>query len=134
MSMGAVFMLLTLNGLNAATLWNNGSLVPTNPNNYPCDAGCSSGTSYTVFDNFTVPASGVGWVVSGFDYTDLFTGGISTSEYKSTTWSLWQGDPLSGGKLLGSSATISSVFSLARRHPGLLWRASPVPVRPCRLL
>lgn len=119
-SMGAVFMLLTLNGLNAGTLWNNGSLVTPNSNNYPCDAGCSSGTSFTVFDNFTVPASGVGWVVTGFDYTDLFTGGISTSEYKSTTWSLWQGDPLSGGKLLGSSATISSAFALGTATSGCL--------------
>jgi hypothetical protein len=65
--------------------------------NAPCSSVCN-GITWTVFDNFNVPTGSVPWAVTGFDFTDYLVG-APTSDYKSTTWSIWQGDPLSGGVL-----------------------------------
>jgi hypothetical protein len=118
----AAFVLLAACAVQADTvLWSNYGGTQTNINNVfgsdnRCDASCGNpGVTYTVFDNFTVP--NVGWVATHFDYFDFFAG-TATSEYQSTTWSLWQGDPLNGGKLwasgtgfLGSLNTIGTPCS-----------------------
>lgn len=108
-------MLLTVSGLQAGTLWNNGALTGTAT---ICDGGpgtCSnsSSTAWTIFDNFTVPTSSVlGWLVSSFDYTDQFAN-TPAADYKDTSWSIWNGDPLSGGKLVASGLTLGSLTLLS---------------------
>jgi hypothetical protein len=113
---GAALMLFGAGGLQAAgIIWGNGALDSAASNNYPCDSTCGSGSTFTVFDNFTVQP-GRTWQVSGFDYTDVFAGGIPTSEYQSTTWTLWAGDPLSSlhpGTVVASSTTVTSADSIA---------------------
>jgi len=84
-------------GLDAAPLWNNGSIgTPI----FSGAQGDYTASGFTVFDNFTVPSGG--WLVGGFDITDFFYN-TNTSEYASTNWSLWKGDPLAGGTLVASN-------------------------------
>ena len=84
--------------VNAATLWNNGTVNTIYGNSVPADSTLPN-SGFTVFDSFAVPTPG--WVVSGFDITDFFYA-TNTSEYTSTNWSLWKGDPLAGGTLVAS--------------------------------
>ena len=110
-------MLCAAGGLQAGALWTNGSYVtPANTNTYRCDSVCGTNpappTQWTIFDNFTVPTGPLGWAVSGFDYTDLLVG-TPTTEYSKTNWSLWQGNPLTGGTLVASSLTRGATFSIA---------------------
>jgi hypothetical protein len=112
-----VVLLLASGGLNAAALWTNGAFVtPSDTNGYRCDSVCGTNptppTQWTIFDNFTVPAGPLGWAVSGFDYTDLLVG-TATTEYSKTNWSLWKGDPLTGGTLVASSFTTPGAFSIS---------------------
>jgi len=105
MAIAAAFLLSIGGELNAATLWNNGTVdMLTNTGRQDCGVGAcavSGGNSWTVFDNFTVPA-GPGWSVTGFDISDWFLNGTPTANYKNTSWSLWLGDPLAGGTLVAS--------------------------------
>lgn len=103
--MCAAFVLVAACGLQADTvLWSNYGGMQTNINNgftsdNRCDASCGNpGVTYTVFDNFTTPT--VGWVATHFDYFDFFS--PTPSNYQSTSWSLWKGDPLNGGTLWAS--------------------------------
>jgi len=103
-------MALFATGLNAATLWNNGIGVGGG-NSTLCDSGPNScgntaATRLTIFDNFTVGS--VGWVVNGFDFTDFFINAVD-SNYKSTTWSIWNGDPLNGGTLVATGTALKNV-------------------------
>jgi hypothetical protein len=101
-------MLMGASGLQASTmtLWSNG--VPENTmTGNQCDSVCN-GQSWTVFDNFTV-ATSKNWVVSSFDFTDFVIGLQNTNDYKNTTWSFWDGDPLSGGKLVASGTKAAGV-------------------------
>jgi len=108
----AAFVLLAACGLQAdSVLWSNYGGTQTNINNVfgsdnRCDASCGNpGVTYTVFDNFTTAS--IGWVATHFDYFDFFSS-TPTSEYQSTSWSLWQGDPLNGGKLWASGSGMGS--------------------------
>ena len=84
-------------GLDAAALalWSNGNLNTgiNGPNNVADSSG------YTVFDNFSV--SKPGWIVTGFDFTDYFVG---AADFKSTAWSIWSGDPMTGGTLMAKGS------------------------------
>ena len=102
----ASLVLLAANGLQAANLWSNGAINTSFSNANVCDSGPNScgnagGAQWTIFDNFNVPASSKPWNVSGFDFTDFLIN-TPTSDYKSTNWSIWNGDPFSGGKLVAS--------------------------------
>lgn len=77
-----------------------------------CGTSPTPPAQWTIFDNFTVPSGPLGWAVSGFDYTDLLVG-TATSEYSKTNWSLWKGDPLTGGTLVASSLTTAATFGIA---------------------
>jgi hypothetical protein len=59
-----------------------------------------------VFDSFSVASPG--WIVTGFDITDFFYA-TTTSEYTSTKWSLWSGDPLAGGTLVATNTSVGVV-------------------------
>ena len=87
--------------LKASPLWNNGT-VQTSSGGTPNDGSASS---ETLFDNFTVVSPG--WMVNGFDVTDFFTSTPST-DYKSTNWSIWNGDPLNNGKLVASGNVVGT--------------------------
>jgi PEP-CTERM motif-containing protein len=104
-ALGLSCIFMTTGILQATTLWNNGT-VSTNSTNAQCDGLCgtTSGPTYTVFDNFFVGAS----IVSGFDYSDFFINS-PTSQYTSTQWSIWRGDPLTGGTLVASGNTVASL-------------------------
>lgn len=110
LGISASLVLLAAGGLQAAPLWSNGA-VTTNANNQNvCDSGpnsCGSVVGYTVFDNFNIPASSKAWVVSSFDFTDFLA--APTADYKSTSWSIWNGDPLSGGKLVASGSAVATL-------------------------
>jgi hypothetical protein len=102
----AAFVLLTACGLQAdSVLWSNYGGTQTNINmgftsDNRCDASCGNpGVTYTVFDNFTTAP--IGWVATHFDYFDFFTT-AAVADYQGTNWSIWQGDPLNGGKLWAS--------------------------------
>lgn len=118
LGISASFVLLAVGGLQAANvLWSNGAVSTGLSNDNRCDGGpniCTTtgtGPGWTIFDNFNIPASSKAWAVSGFDFTDFLVNG-SPTDIKSTTWSIWNGDPLSGGKLVGSgSATPSTSAS-----------------------
>jgi len=109
---------LCTGGLQAA-LWDTG-LGSAGGNSGICDSGGGScGNSATqssvIFDNFRV--TGPGWIIQGFDFTDYFHFVPDpTTAYKSTSWSIWSGDPLSGGTLVaqgvatfGTNASLGSV-------------------------
>jgi hypothetical protein len=112
-----VFVALTaVSGLQASTLWSNGAVNTSLTGDNRCDGGpnlCGNtgSTFWTVFDNFNVPAASKPWVVSGFDFSDFLTNG-PVGDYKSTAWSIWNGDPLSGGKLVASGSA-TALLSLA---------------------
>jgi hypothetical protein len=84
-------------------MWNNGAVTTSFSSGVPAD---STNSGFTVFDNFTVPSPG--WIVSGFDITDFFYA-TNTSEYSSTNWSLWKGNPLAGGTLVASGNNAGTV-------------------------
>ena len=99
----------------AGTLWSNGAVNTTLSGDNRCDSGpnlCGNvgSTSSTIFDNFNIPAASMPWAVGGFDFTDFLLNGTN-SDYKSTAWSIWNGDPLSGGRLV-ASGTATAVPTL----------------------
>ena len=104
----ASFALLAAGGLQAANLWTNavaigGGVIGDNR----FDSG-----SYTIFDNFNIPNGSKSWVVSAIDFTD-FVMNVSPGDYKSTSWSLWAGDPLSAGTLVASGSGAASLTTLS---------------------
>jgi hypothetical protein len=111
---------LLTGGLRADKLWDNGVGINSGANSTLCDSGpgsCgnigfSNGTmSAVVFDNFSVP-TGKTWVVSGFTLTDFFVRSTDVNvTYKGTSWSIWNGSPLSGGTLVASGTAIGSLNS-----------------------
>jgi len=98
-----VICLLVTSGaaLNASNLWNNGAPNTNFGNANPPSDFLSSGVGpFTVFDSFTVGPTG--WLVTGFDITDFFVN-TPTTDYSTggkTTWSVWNGDPLTTGQLV----------------------------------
>jgi hypothetical protein len=115
---GASLMLLAASGLQADALWSNGAvnfgLNPGNSGHLRCDSGsstCGSANPWTVFDNFNVPSMSKAWVVSSFDFTDFLVN-TATGDYKNTSWSIWNGDPLMGGKLVASGNAPASLSNV----------------------
>jgi PEP-CTERM motif len=122
----AAFVLLSTSGLEGASvLWSNGTVESSASSQERCDSGlgtCSnpvgSTGSFTVFDNFSLSAAGA--AVTGFDISDFFVG-TPTNNYKSTTWSLWSGDPLGGkngdpnpaGTLLASGSSVGAITTIS---------------------
>jgi len=108
-----MFVLVAAGGLQAAALWTNGAVNTSSGNQNACDSGpssCGSVAPYTVFDNFNVPAASKPWAVSGLDFTDfLFAPTATSADYKSTNWSIWNGDPLSGGKLVAAGSAVATL-------------------------
>jgi len=102
----------------AATLFNNGAInnttfttVGTLGGGNPCDSVCTTGgSSFTIFDNFTVGPAG--WVVTGFDFSDFLVGTSTPQTQQTVTWSLFSGDPVNGGGSLVKSGT--SVANLSQ--------------------
>ncbi len=84
------FVLMTVTGANAGLIWNNGAV---GANSMVCD-NCS-GSSFTIYDNFQLSST---MAVTGFDFTD-YIGMGTASDYASTNWSIYQGDPSVGGVL-----------------------------------
>jgi hypothetical protein len=83
-----------------ASLWTNGTVLS---NSSICDSACTKGSpALTAYDNFTVGPTG--WVVQQFVLTDFFAGTVVT-EYSSTNWSIWSGEPLGGTGTAGAGAT-----------------------------
>ena len=103
-------------GIDAATLWSNGAVNTSISIDLRCDTGpntcgATGGANWTIFDNFSIAAASNPWVVSGFDFTDFFVNG-SNADITGTTWEIFNGDPLSGGKLVASgSATASETLA-----------------------
>jgi len=96
--------------MNAAALWTNGAVNSNLTNDNRCDSGpnqCGNtgGAFWTVFDNFNVNILPVGvtWGVTGFDITDFLVNG-TTADIGATNWTIWNGDPLSGGKVVASGS------------------------------
>jgi hypothetical protein len=94
--------------VHAAVLFNNG---PVSEESYWCDqgptgCGASNGVGFTYTDNFVLSTSAL---VSGFSYKDFFYQG-SSSDYLSTRWSVWGGNPAqSGASLLYSGESIATI-------------------------
>lgn len=106
---GAICVSITVGvRLDAAPLWNNGTL---NASFLGAPTDDMTNSNITLFDNFSVGAPG--WIVSGFDITDFFVGpsGTPSSDYKSTNWAIWNGDPLNGGKLMASGNVVGTGLS-----------------------
>jgi hypothetical protein len=119
--MALLWAALSTGGLQAA-LWDTG-LGAAGGNSGLCDSGpgsCGNATTplpqaSVIFDNFRVTAPG--WIINGFDFTDYFhLVPDPTTAYKSTAWSIWNGDPLSGGSIVaqgvatfGTNASLLSV-------------------------
>jgi hypothetical protein len=70
--------------------------------------------AWTVFDNFSVPSQG--WIVNGFDFTDFFITTPKSAYTGGTAWSIWKGDPLSGGTLVANGTTVATLTDIA--NPG----------------
>jgi hypothetical protein len=93
-------------GLQAATLWDNGfgfANADTTPHGI-CDSnvGCAGGAT-TAFDSFTI--TNAQWKITAFRFTDFFINSPTSdpsASFTSTTWSLWNGDPLVSGKLIAT--------------------------------
>ena len=107
-ALGMSILLITAGALQGASLWSNGAVQISSPPQ-TCD-GPSCGVApgpgpFTVFDNFSV---GPNSVVTGFDYSDFFVNS-TTSQYISTTWSIWKGDPLNGGTVVASGNNVASL-------------------------
>jgi hypothetical protein len=110
LGIGVSLVLLAAAGLQAAPLWTNGAVNTFSSNLNQCDSGpnsCGSVAGYTIFDNFNVPMNSKAWAVSGFDFTDFLF--APTTDYKSTSWSIWNGDPLKGGTLVASGSAVASL-------------------------
>ena len=88
-------------------LWSNGTVSQTIAGGNLCDGACGSQTGqvFTIFDNFTV--TGPGWNVTGFDFSDFFVNNTQTSQYSTTQWSIWSGDPLHNGTLVTSGTAMA---------------------------
>jgi hypothetical protein len=116
----ASFVFFAVGGLQAAgVLWSNGAVTQSSlSGSNRCDSGpniCTTGPTgpgWTIFDNFSIPSSSKAWSVSGFDFTDFLVNG-TTSDVKSTSWSIWNGDPLSGGKLYASGTATPSAMNVS---------------------
>ncbi len=111
LGLGFGVALMSAGGLDASTiLWNaNNSLTTTSfsgsfVNEGRCDSlssnACTYGTHGTVFDNFQIQA-GTTWQISSVDFKDFLVN-TPTTDYVSTTWTLWSGNPLTGGQLIKS--------------------------------
>jgi hypothetical protein len=105
----------------AVTLWNE---IPSSSTdlqkwNY-CDSspavaqGCGGNGGWTVYDNFTVPTgSSAQFLLTGFSYVDFYDTqypGHATT-YNGTVWSIWTGDPTSGGTQIGTLQTTTAARS-----------------------
>ncbi len=115
-AIGGFVALTAIGGVQASTLWSNGAVNTSLTGDNRCDSGpslCgnSGSTFWTVFDNFNVPAASKPWVVSGFDFSDFLVNG-PVGDYKSTAWSIWSGDPLSGGHLVASGSATAALSLL----------------------
>lgn len=100
-------MLLVFPGMAlAGVIWNNGSVTGEGGQ---CDFtgnACSGGdTGWTIFDDFNLSDEEI---VSGLTYDSYFSDG-STSDYVSTKWEIYDGDPL----VFGSDALVASGNSVA---------------------
>jgi len=100
----------------AAVLWNNGGVNAALSSDNMCDSGpntCgnSGGASWTVFDNFNVP-TGATWNVTSVSFVDFLVN-APTSDIGQTTVSIWKGDPLVGGTLVGSTSGTASLSLLS---------------------
>jgi hypothetical protein len=101
------------------TLWSNGAINTMMSSDNRCDFGpnaCGSVANWTIFDNFSIPASSKPWIVSSFSFSDFLVNVPNLSDYTSTAWSIWSGDPLSGGKLV-ASGTQHAGLSLVAGSP-----------------
>ena len=111
-----VFIWIGVSGLQAASVtWSNGTVNLTFPSDLQFDCGgCAlTGAPYTAFDNFSVPAGPQSWQVSSFDFTDWFIHLSNKSDYKDTRWSIWNGDPLTTGKLVASGLTLGTLTDVS---------------------
>lgn len=98
-----VAILMAAPGLHASLLWDNGTVGAST---FRCDSGpgdCSGSGTWTVYDDFNLTAPAT---VTGFTYNDYVYGSIA--DYVSTSWSIWQGDPLSGGTLEASATGVAA--------------------------
>lgn len=103
---------LQMPNARADVLWSNGATQTGFSSDTRCDSGpntCGGLAPWTIFDNFSVPVSKP-WSVTGFDFADFLVNGTN-ADYQSTAWSIWNGDPLSGGKLV-ASGTATAVPTL----------------------
>lgn len=92
----------------AAVLFTNGAITASGDNcdQGPTGCGASNGIGFTYADNFSLTANSL---VTGFAYTDFFFQG-STSDYLSTQWSIWSGNPAQpGATALFSGSAIANV-------------------------
>lgn len=114
----ASLVLVAVGGLQAANLWTNpasSTLFTTISGDNKCDASaivCSTGAPITIFDNFNIPNGSKAWVVSAVDFTDFMVN-VRAGDYKSTSWSIWAGDPLVSGKLVASGSAVASFTLLS---------------------
>lgn len=102
-------LLMAAGVVEGATIWSNGAVsVSTPPQACDSSSACSGIPGpFTVFDSFTVAAGG-NWSVTSFDFSDFFVNS-STSQYTSTTWSIWKGDPLNGGLVVAAGNSVASL-------------------------
>jgi PEP-CTERM motif len=94
--LGAVLALLSAGSLQADFIWQNNNLLGSSTFN---DSNTNAGANpqWTVFDNFTTPTTnGQSWNVNTVDFTDYLVNAPTSgkNDVKSTTWSIWSGDPL----------------------------------------
>lgn len=120
---GVAFVLLAGGGMQAAPLWSNGSpnLTTFSASNNPCDTMCG-GSQFTIFDNFHVGSNA--WVVTGFDISDFFVGTTTPPSTQSLTWSIWKGDPFSGGTLVATQMATATLS-----QPNLSYGCTPSPAQ-----
>lgn len=113
---GACILLGAAGMAQASDLWSNGAVNTTFSSDNRCEseAGtCGNTTAWTIFDNFNIPSSAhYGWDVTGFDYSAFLVNGAA-SDYETTDWSIWNGDPLSGGKLVASGSTMATLSTIS---------------------
>ena len=109
---GFVCALFAPGDAGATTLWSNGAVVTNLTGDNRCDSGPNTcGGKWTVFDNFNVPTLSL-WSVNGFDFTD-FLSNMPISDYTSTTWVIFAGDPLSGGTKVASGTSTASLSNIS---------------------
>jgi len=118
-NVGAIIglVLLASGPVQAATLWSNGAVNTVESGDNRCDSGpnlCGNtgGAFWTIFDNFNIPAASQPWLVTSLDFTDFLVS-APKADIGNTNWSIWSGDPLLGGTLVGSGtvkATLTDII------------------------